>query len=657
MSRFSLQPEAIRPRRLLVLAVSVLLGSSLSSFCLAQSPVRFTPPVLPPSEGLRTEQKGRLQQVQPDSRVISKQPTQTPLRTPTPETLETPVRISPLQQLVPRQNPVPTLNFEPGVPIRLDNRQSRSIPLPPLVDKDVLQAVLQQGGEFEKEGHWADALTHYEAALRNFPGEPALLERFRFARYHYDIGRRIHDASYLKIFQSSSFADVLTLYEEIISHIQTGYVDLPHWNELFQHGVQDLEIALSDPAFRVLAGLHASNEKIDSYLATVRQTVAGWEIRNREDLRNGILRLAEIGQQQIGLNPSVALLEFTCGITNSLDQYTTYLTPNQLNDSSSMISGNFVGLGVELKSDRESLFIVRVIPGSPAKEAGLLEGDRIISVDGIPTKGQETNRAADMLQGEENSAVRLVVQSQGKRPHELQIVRRRIEIASVEDVQILQPGIGYLRLTGFQTKTVIEMQKALRDLDRQGMQTLILDMRHNPGGLLQAGVEVANLFIDSGTLLRTRKRNGDWPNGEVETPFNATSTKTWNHLRLIVLIDEESASASEIVAGALRDHHRAVLVGKRTFGKGTIQAIITIPKRGPVAGGIRLTTEKFYSPNGLPFSDVGVTPHVLIETEERIAARPVNGRIPITTRNVTSSPNDPFIRQALDVAKDLKLAN
>ena len=519
----------------------------------------------------------------------------------------------------------------------------------------MLREALRQGTELEQDERWADALTHYEAALRNFPHEPTLLERFRYARFHYDIGRRIHDASYLKIFQSSSFVDVLALYEEIVSHIQSGYVDMPHWNELFRYGVQDLEIALADPAFRVLTGLHTSDEKIDAYLATVRQTAAGWEIRNREDLRNGILRLAEIGQQQIGLNPSVALLEFTCGVTNSLDQYTTYLTPNQLNDSSSMISGNFVGLGVELKSDRESLFIVRVIPGSPAKEAGLLEGDRIISVDGVPTKGQDTNRAADMLQGEENSAVKLIVQSQGKVPYELRIVRRRIEIASVEDVHLLQPGVGYLRLTGFQTKTGAEMRQALQNLERQGMQTLILDMRHNPGGLLQAGVDVANLFIDSGTLLRTRKRSGDWQRGEMETPFNATAEGTWTTLQLIVLIDEESASASEIVAGALRDHHRAVLVGKRTFGKGTIQAIITMPKRGPVAGGLRLTTEKFYSPNGLPFSDVGVTPHVLVETEER--ARPINGRTPITARSITSSPSDPFVRQALNVARDLKLAN
>ncbi len=657
MSRFSYEPDAAFSRRLLIVTASVLFGVCLSSSGLAQNGLRFIPPVLSSVEKQRNDLPSPTQRIQWDGGMVPTTPNVSSL-TPvkpnlTPETLGSSEGMIPLQPSTTHRSQTPTLNFDPGAPIRWENRKTSAVPLPPPINREELKAVLDRGVELEKEGHWADTLTHYESALRAFHGEPTLLERFRCARFHYDIDRRMHDASYLKIFTSSSFADVLTLFEEIISNIQTGYVDLPHWNELFQYGVQDLEIALADPGFRVLTGLHVPNDKIDAYLETVRQTVAGWEIRNRDDLRNGILRLAEIGQQQIGLNPSVALLEFSCGITNSLDPYTSYLTPNQLNETSSMISGNFVGLGVELKSDRESLIIVRVISGSPAKEAGLLNGDRIISVDGIATKGQDTSRAADMLQGEENSVVRLTVQTSGTAPRDLQIVRRRIEVASVEDVHLLEPGVGYIRLTGFQTKTSQEMRKALWDLNRQGMQTLVLDMRHNPGGLLQVGVEVANLFIDSGTILRTRKRGG-----EVETPFVATAEGTWNGLQLIVLIDEESASASEIVAGALRDHHRAVLVGKRSFGKGTIQAIISMTRKNPLAGGLRLTTEKFYSPNGLPFSEVGVTPHVLVETGEKVVVgRPINGRIQPATRSITSSPNDPFIRQALSVAKDLRQAN
>ena len=652
MSRLPRKPEVVSPKRLLVTTTIAFLGVLLALSGFAQGAVRFTPPILSSAEKQRTDLPRPARELSFDSGFVSIPPSAPSLQpSPSLEMLGPSDGATSFQPLVPRRTPAPTLNFEPEVPIRRENRQTSASPLPPPIDKQALQEILRYGAELEKEGHWADTLTYYENALRTFHNEPTLLERFRLARFHYDVARRMHDASYLKIFQSASFIDVLALLDEILSHIQASYVDMPRWGELFQHGVQDLEIALSDPAFRILTGLHTTNEKIDAYLATVRQTVAGWQIRHREDLRNGILRLAEIGQQQIGLNPSVALLEFGCGIANSLDTYSTYLTPNQLNDSLSMISGNLVGLGVELTSDRESLIIVRVISGSPAKEAGLLDGDRILSIDGASTKGQDTNRAADRLQGEENSIVRLVVETPGKAPRELRIVRRRIDVASVEDVRLLEPDVGYIRLTCFQTKTTQEMQHALWNLHRQGMKTLILDMRCNPGGTLQAGVEVANLFIDSGTLLRTRKRSG-----EGETPFTATTLGTWK-MPLIVLIDEESASASEIVAGALRDHNRAVLVGKRTFGKGTIQIIISMAKKNPNAGGLRLTTEKFYSPNGLPFSDVGVTPHFWVDTGEAVVvARPVNGRIPAAMRSITSSPNDPFVRQALSVARDLKQA-
>ncbi len=647
------------PTRLIGFALAVWMSALLLPAVYAQSRVRFTPPVFPFGERQRTELTNPSERIRYSSDF---EPTTPNVSSLTPqqvnnlssETLVPSNQVKSFERLLPQRTQKPTLSFEADAPIRLDNQEHRSLPLPPPIDREELRLVLAQGEEMEKEGRWADALTHYESALRAFHNESTIVERFRTARFHYDIERRMHDTSYLRIVQSSGFTDVLNLFEEIISKIQNNYVDLPHWDALFRNGVQDLEIAVADPLFRTKAGLNASNERVNAYLKTVRETVNGWEIRNREDLKNGILRLAEIGQQQIALNPSVVLLEFTCGVANSLDPYTSYLTPNQLNDTSSMISGNFVGLGVELKSDRESLIIVRVISGSPAKEGGLLDGDRILTVNGVSTKGQDTNRAADMLQGEENSVVRLVVQTFGQNPRELRIMRRRIEVASVEDVHMLDKNIGYIRLTGFQTKTCDEMKKALWDLNQQGMKSLVLDLRHNPGGLLHIGVEVANLFIESGPIVRTRGRSVG-----TETPYQANGKGTWK-MPLIVLIDEESASASEIVAGALRDYRRAVLVGKRSFGKGTIQAILSINgghSNNPPAG-LRLTTDKFYSPSGLPFSEVGVMPHVQVDTEERYAVgRPNNGRIQVATRSITSSPSDPFIRQALSTLKELNPTN
>ncbi|MDR2438101.1 MAG: S41 family peptidase [Planctomycetaceae bacterium] len=529
---------------------------------------------------------------------------------------------------------------------------SAKMELPSLASQEELNLVLQHGMELETEARWTDVLSHYETALQIYRNEDKLMDRYRTARFHYDVGRRFHDSSYLDIIYKSGFIDTLNFYEEIISRIQKDYVDVPNWDHLFRHGVQDINIALSDSGFRTRANLKTAPEKIDAFSEILQKTADGWVIRNREDLKNGILRLTEMAQQQIGLNPTTMLMEFICGVVNSLDRYTAYLTPNQLSDQFSLISGNLVGLGVELRSDRESLLIVRVIQGSPAQENGLKDGDRILSVDGISTKGRDTDSAADLLQGTEGTVVRLVVKSGFKPAREVQITRRQIEVPSVEDVRMLNDFLGYIKLTGFQSKTGEEMKSALINLDRQGMRCLVLDMRRNPGGLLQIGIEVANMFLDNGVIVRTRGRQNNSDFAYIATPEN-----TWN-VPLIVLIDEESASASEIVAGAIRDHKRGIIIGKRSYGKGTIQQILPINSAASnhTKVGLKLTVEKFYSPLGWSYSGVGVSPDIVVETEKRWSlAHPVNGKlqIPVITKSVSSDPNDPFIRQATITAQKI----
>jgi carboxyl-terminal processing protease len=520
---------------------------------------------------------------------------------------------------------------------------------------DELNQVLQHGIELESESRWMDVLNHYETALQIYRNDDRLLDRYRVARFHYDVGRRYHDTSYLDIIQKSGFIDTLNFFERIVTCIQDDYIDAPNWDRLFRYGTQNFDIALSDSGFRTRVRLNVAPEKIGTYLNTMRNTANSWEIRNREDLKNGILRLAEIAQQQIGLNPAVTLMEYTCGMVNSLDRYTTYLTPNQLTEQFSLISGNLVGLGVELRSDHESLLIVRVIQGSPAQEGGLKDGDRILAVDGISTKGRDTDSAADLLQGSEGSVVRLLMKTGLNSAREIQITRRQIDVPSVEDVRMLNDSLGYVKLTGFQSKTAEEMKTALTELDRQGMRCLVLDMRRNPGGLLQVGIEVANLFLDNGAIVRIRGRHNN-----SDHTYMATQNNTWK-VPLIVLIDEESASASEIVAEAIRDHKRGVIIGKRSYGKGTIQQIL--PLHSGMAGnarvGLKLTIEKFYSPVGWSCSGVGVSPDIVVETEKRWnVARLVDGKlqIPVTMRSVSSDTNDPFIRQAIETAQKMILS-
>jgi carboxyl-terminal processing protease len=320
------------------------------------------------------------------------------------------------------------------------------------------------------------------------------------------------------------------------------------------------------------------------------------------------------------------------------------------------MSGNLVGLGVYLRSDRESLLIVRVIPGSPAEEGGLKEGDRILMVDGVSTRGRDTDSAADLLLGKAGTTARLSVLSNaglGQRARDVSITRRQIDVPSVEDVHMLNDQLGYVKLTSFQTKTGLELTKALNDLDLQGMKCLVLDLRRNPGGLFQVGIEVAGMFIEHGAIVRTQGRDRG-----LDSPYMATGANIW-HVPLIVLIDEESASSAEVVAGAIRDHERGTLIGKRSYGKGTVQQILPVRTgtAGNVQSGVKLTVEKFYSPLGWSYSGVGVTPHIIVNAEEKqrhTLARPFDGRVPLPQpRPVTSSLDDPFIQEAVKVSQNL----
>jgi len=549
-----------------------------------------------------------------------------------------------------------TLPAEPAIPLKaipLESLPKLESSVLPAIGQEELEQIVREGDALESEARWSEALTYYETTLRTYRNDTTLMERYRVARFHCDVGRRYHDSSYLGIIQSLTVVETLNFFEDVMTRIQKNYAEFPRWEQLFRHGVQSYCVALSDANFRTRVGLNLTNEQVKTYLSGVQTTVGGWAIQNREDVKNGLFYLAEGAQKQIGLNPVVVMMELTCGIVNSLDPNTAYLTPNQLNDQYSSISGNLVGLGVELRSDRNSLRIVRVIPGSPAEEGGLKEGDRILTVDGATTRGRDTDSAADLLQGKAGTAVRLEVISEGfgQRSREVSITRRQIEVPSVEDVRMINDKLGYIKLTCFQAKTGLELTKALHDLDRRGMKCLILDLRRNPGGLFQVGIEVADMFIERGAIVRTQGRDRG-----LDSPYMATGRDTWD-CHLIVLIDEESASAAEIVAGAIRDHDRGTLIGKRTYGKGTVQQILPVRTGANVQSGVKLTVEKFYSPLGWSYSGVGVTPHVIVREEEkqRIAfARPLEGRLPLPSpRPVTSSLDDPFMQEAVKVSQNL----
>jgi carboxyl-terminal processing protease len=242
-----------------------------------------------------------------------------------------------------------------------------------------------------------------------------------------------------------------------------------------------------------------------------------------------------------------------------------------------------------------------------------------------------TDDAADMLQGPEGSSVQLTLQAPNARPRQVSVRREHVEVPSIDDARIIVPaeGIAYLKLTCFQKTTARDLDAALWKLHREGMKSLIMDLRGNPGGLLSTSVEVSDRFVNRGVIVSTRGRSA-----QEDYRYTAHSFGTWQ-MPLVVLIDGDSASASEIFAGAIRDHQRGTIVGVRSYGKGSVQGIFPLTASN---AGVRLTTAKFYSPRNLPYSKVGVEPDVLVHQ----AAKP-------TTQSVSigSIDDDAFIAAAL----------
>ncbi len=512
-----------------------------------------------------------------------------------------------------------------------------------IVDVSDLHDILRAGQQLESQQRWGEALTHYEEALRRHPGSPHLVQRHFLARLHYDVGRRYNDTSFVNTLAELDTQQALDLYSEILLKIHTYYVDQPDWEDLVRRGSVALEVALAEDRFRRQHRLAVGGEDApdnSNILSGLSRSLEQIPVRSRHDARRAVMQTAYATEREIGIPAQVVVLEYACAAASSLDDYSSFLTGSQLDEVLSQIEGNFVGLGIELKAASNSLLIVDVIRGGPADQAGIRPGERIVRVDGHSTTEVSTDVAADMLKGKEGSLVELVVENASRQPRLVKLVRRRVDVPSIEQAAIIdtQSGVAYLHLSSFQKTTSEDLESTLWRLHGQGMRSLILDVRGNPGGLLSAAVDVADKFIARGGIVSTRGRSS----GEMRD-YQAHYGGTWR-VPLVVLIDGESASASEIFAGAIRDHRRGVVVGRKSFGKGSVQGIFPL---GIANIGIRLTTAKFYSPNGQPISRNGIDPDVPVHAESVTTARATDdGQL------LASQPQvDPVLDRGLQVAR------
>ncbi|HMP77846.1 MAG TPA: S41 family peptidase [Pirellulaceae bacterium] len=497
------------------------------------------------------------------------------------------------------------------------------------------QSALQQALEYESREQWADALMVYQQALKHQPHDPTLLHKRALARIHYDLARRYNDQSYLNQVQQLDYRRASNLYAEVLQKIGSYHVETPDWHALSRYGLTSLQTALGQRVFRDQFLARRSDEQVNRAWESLQIALQNVAVRSRTDSIWVADRTAQIMQDQLGLSPTVVFHEFVCGATASLDLYSSFLTQDQYQDTMSQIDGNFVGLGVELKLQRDALDIVNVIHHGPAGRGGIRAGDKILAVNDQAVSQIGAEKCADLLRGPEGTFVSVQVQQANGQINTLSLQRRRVEIPSFDQVSIIDAthGIAYARLVNFQKTTGQDLDAALWQLHQQGMRHLIVDVRGNPGGLLTAAVDVANRFIDRGILVSTKGRNT-----LEDFTHQAQAEGTWR-VPLIVLIDENSASASEIFAAAIADHGRGTIVGQQSYGKGSVQGIFPL---GGSAGGLRLTTALFYSPRGTAISQRGVVPDIAVQQTAKLT-------IHDQENSAKPSAEDPTLRAAVNL--------
>ncbi|GHD15434.1 carboxyl-terminal protease [Halioglobus japonicus] len=300
------------------------------------------------------------------------------------------------------------------------------------------------------------------------------------------------------------------------------------------------------------------------------------------------------------------LLEYAIqGMLMGLDPHSVYLTKDAFQDLQDATSGEFTGLGLEVGMEDGYVKIISPIDGSPASEAGLQSGDVILKLGNAPVKGMSLQEAIELMRGPAGTSIELSIGRPGEsQPFEVTLTRDVIKVASVRQ-RWLEPGYGYIRIAQFQSATGDDVAEALDKLmNEQDLKGLVLDLRNNPGGVLRSSVDVAGLFMDGGTVVYTE---GRLPNSDHH--FDAKATDTTAGAPLVVLINAGSASASEIVAGALQDHSRAVIMGTRSFGKGSVQTVLPISE----SRAVKLTTALYFTPNGRSIQAEGIEPDIEVE--------------------------------------------
>ena len=348
------------------------------------------------------------------------------------------------------------------------------------------------------------------------------------------------------------------------------------------------------------------------------------------------------------------------GMLSNLDPHSAYLPPKNFKKMEEHTTGDFGGLGMEVAMENGLIKIVSPIDDTPAKRAGILSGDLVIKLDDQRVKGKTLMETIKIMRGKPGTKIKLTILREGEgKPLVLELTRAIIKTTSVKQ-KLLMSNIGYVRISQFQLRTGGDLLKAISTLEEENKQSLnglVLDLRNNPGGVLRAAVEVSDAFLSDGLIVYTEGRNKS-----SKITFEAKEGDAMKGLPIVVLINEGSASASEIVAGALQDHKRALIIGRESFGKGSVQTLMPLNN----GGAIKVTTARYYTPNGHSIQAKGIVPDIVIDRVkiekikttgfERFKEKDLDGHLENTESVKVTSLKDKTVSELLDKDYELKEA-
>ena len=473
-----------------------------------------------------------------------------------------------------------------------------------------MRQLLADAEQAERKFDWEEACGIYESILRADRTLPEVRAKYLNAGPPHLAGSPV---SRCRLSQGSPEPGLWPvrsrLYNSVIETLIENSLDGKEiqYTTLLQKGLEELSLALADPTF-VQQNLpsYAQAEVAEFRELLQRKWGSATPDEPGSQLIKQIREIALAAQNKLQLNAAVTITEMASGACYAFDNYTAYLTPSQLRELYDSLKGDYVGIGMNLMAQDGKIVIADVLAGTPAGDLDppLERGDHVVSINKKAVGALTPEAAMELLEGPIGSTIELEIISPTRGMRSISLRRR---ILSSVSFGMRADGVGYLQITCFQETTLQEVDDALANLSKSDMKALVLDLRGNTGGLFDVAVEVARRFLAQGVVVSTQNSRG--------TTILHSRNPGALGVPLVVMVDSDTASSAEVLAGALKDNKRGRLIGEATFGKGCTQSIFRLPpsSTGVPTGGLRITVSRFFSPEGLPYTGRGVVPHVIVD--------------------------------------------